>query len=175
MYIIHETIAGDDPRFDSRAEVIGHYWHFTIRKILDASVYTGWIPHEVIDENVAKSHKLTGSYKGEISLPSKATNYEEFRQASGENVGTSRKFIYKLTSTDINNVVKLMQASMRIFAKNHIEDKSVVSKLIDLVNSAKTIEQCEQLLHDYFNVDSALTHGTPRDPKFKIEWIWKKI
>jgi hypothetical protein len=172
MYIIHETIADNDPRFDSRAKIIGNYWHFTIREIADDSIYKDWITHEILDESVAKAYKLTGSYKGEISLPSNSTNYEEFRHASGESAGISRKFIYKLTQTDIENVVKLMKSSMRIFAKNHIVDVKILKNIESLINAVNTIEECERLLYDYFDVNSATTNGIPKNPKFKIDLHW---
>jgi len=167
MYIIHETLAGNDPRLDPRAKAIGSYWHFTIREVQDG-VYIDRIPHEKLSAEVAKSVKLTGAYKDVISLSRPANNIDEIQQVSGD--VEWQKYVYKLTKQDKKNVVVLMKTAMNMYAKTHLEDQETLHKLIEVVNSASTIEGCEYVLYHYFNVGSATTNGKPKEPKFIVKW-----
>lgn len=173
MYIIHETIAGNDPRNIKNSQVIGHYWHFTIRSVKE-NEYLDWLPHEKISEEVAYSCRITGAYKGVVSLARDAVSPEEVISASGD--VPYGKYIYKLTDSDKKNVVELMKSAMRLFAKGHLQKKNQINKLMPVIDEADTIEKCEEVLFHYFKVNTASTQGHARKPAFKLSWIdWTKL
>jgi len=168
MYIIHETLADNDPRLDSRTRAIGDYWHFTIRQILDSSVYIDWLDYIEISESVAKSHKIVNSYKGIISLSEPASNLDEVSKASADT--EYKKYIYELTDEDKKNVMILMKSAMKLFAESHLINKDALSRLLREIEYADSIERCEYVLHHYFGVGSATMNNQPRKPAFKVEW-----
>lgn len=173
MYIIHETLASSDPRIHPETVIFGDYWHFTIRYIPpNKGIFVDWLPHEKLSEEVAKSHTLTGSYKGVLSVSKPVTKKEDIVNASGD--VEWKKYIYKLTAKDKENVIILMKAAMRLYANAHLTDQKVLKRLIKEVNSASTIEGCESVLHHYYGVGSASTNGLARNPSFAITWPWEE-
>jgi hypothetical protein len=173
MYIIHETLAGNDPRIHPETVVVGDYWHFTIRYIPpNKGIFIDWLPHENISEEVAKCCMLTGSYKGVLSISKPVTKKEDIVNASGD--VEWKKYIYKLSAKDKENVVIIMKTAMRLYANTYITDQKTLKRLIKEVNSTSTIESCEHLLHHYYGVGSATTNGLPRNPEFNIKWPWEE-
>jgi len=167
MYIIHETLSDHDPRIDSRTTLIGDYWHFTVRYIPDESVYLDWLLYEEISEPVAKSYKITKSYKGVISISEPVTNIDEITQVSADT--EYKKYIYELTDTDKSNVTELMKASMRLYAKARLQNP-ILEKLLVEVDLADSIERCEYVMHHYYGVGSATMDKTPQRPAFEVNW-----
>jgi hypothetical protein len=173
MYIIHETLPQNDPRIHPDTSVVGNYWNFTIRYIPpNKGIYIDWVPHEKLSEEVANSYKITGAYKGVVSVSKPVTKVSDVQGSSGD--VEWKKYIYVLTKTDKANVVLLMKAAMRLYAQAHLQDQKSLKKLINEVNSVDTIEQCQHILYHYYNIGSALTNGLPKEPKFKVEWPEEK-
>ena len=169
MYIIHETLPSNDPRINEKTSVFGHYWHFTIRYIPDnENIYLDWINHEVLSEEVANSYKISGSYKGTVSVSRPVNNINDVVSSSGD--VEYKKYIYTLTEADKENVVKLMKSAMKLYSKNHLTDQEVFEKLMNKIDSALTIEDCNRVMYDYFNVSSASTNNTPKNPEFEVNW-----
>lgn len=173
MYIIHETLASTDPRVHPETVAIGSYWHFTIRYIPpNKGIFIDWLPYETLSEEVAKCCMLTGAYKGVVSVSKPVTKKEDIVNASGD--VEWKKYIYKLTAKDKENVVLLMKAAMRLYATQYVSDQKTLKKLIKEVNSAYTPEDCKRILHHYYAVGSALMDGLPRTPTFNIIWPWEE-
>ena len=173
MYIIHESLAGDDPRKHPEMVVVGDYWHFTISYIPpNKGIFIDWLPHEKLSEDVAKSFPLTNAYKGVVSLSKPFTKKEDIVTASGD--VEWKKYIYKLTVKDKENVVLLIKAAMRLFAKAHLADDKTLKKLIKEIGTINTMEDCDIFLYNYYNMSSATTHGLEKQPKFKVKWPWDK-
>ena len=168
MYIIHETLSDNDPRIDSKTTAIGDYWHFTIRYVSDSSVYLDWLDYEVLPEEVAKTHKIVNSYKGVISITEPVERIEDIVHASAD--VEYNKYIYELTDDDKKNVVELMKSAMRLFAKNHLQNKDNLDRLLREVNLSDSIERCEYVLHHYYGVGSATMVNQPRKPAFTVQW-----
>jgi hypothetical protein len=173
MYIIHETLASNDPRIHPKSSIVGDYWHFTIRYIPpNKGIFIDWLPHEKISEEAAYACKLAGAYKGVVSLAKQVTKVKDIVGSSGD--VEWKKYIYVLTKTDKANVVLLIKAAMRLYAQAHLQDQKSLKKLINEVNSVDTIEQGQHILYHYYNVGSALTNGLPKEPKFKVAWPEEK-
>lgn len=163
----------NDPRIHPETEIVGDYWHFTIRYIPPKKgIFIDWLPHEKISEETAKCSKLTGAYKGVISVSKPVTKKEDIVNASGD--VEWKKYIYKLTAKDKENVVLIMKSAMRLYAKAHITDQKILKRLIKEVNNTTTIESCEYVLHHYYGVGSATMNGLPRNPEFKIKWPYEE-
>lgn len=174
MFIIHETLPGNDPRIHPETVVVGDYWHFTIRYIPpNKGIFIDWLPHEKISEEVARSCKLVGAYKGVVSVSKPVTKVGDIVSASGD--VEWKKYIYVLTKKDKENVVSLMKAAMRLYAQAHLKDQKTLKKLINEVNICDTMEQCQMVLYYYYNIASALTNGLSKEPKFKVDWPEEKI
>lgn len=173
MYIIHETLSSEDPRVHPEIVKVGDYWHFTISYIPpNKGIFIDWLPHEKLSEDVAKSYPLTNAYRGVVSLSKPFTKKEDIVTASGD--VEWKKFIYKLTSKDKENVVLLIKAAMRLFAKTHLTNDKTLKKLLKEISTINTMEDCDLVLYNYYGMSSATTHGLEKQPKFTIKWPWDK-
>ena len=173
MYIIHETLSSEDPRVHPEIVRVGDYWHFTISYIPpNKGIFIDWLPHEKLDEDVAKSYPLTNAYKGVVSLAAPFTKKDDIVTASGD--VEWKKYVYKLTTKDKQNVVLLIKAAMRLFAKQHITSEKTLKKLMKEITNINTMEDCDLVFYNYFNMSNATTHGLERTPKFQVKWPWDK-
>ena len=141
MYILHETIAGNDPRLHASMKLFGNYWHYTIHYIPEGeNVFVDWLKGEQISEQVAKAHKFTGAVNGELSIKTNTTTWEEIAQASSE-TATGPKHIYELSMDDNNNCIILMKTIIKNYAKNRLK-----SDLISQADAATTIDQLKSII-----------------------------
>lgn len=169
MYIVHKTLNSNDPRIPKNSSIIGHYWHFTIREILDGKgVYIDWLLYEKVSEEVAYSYKLSGSYKGIVSISEPVTNIKDMQSSSGDTEW--KKYSYRLTKQDKANATELKKVCMRLFAREYVQNQKQLKRLLTEVNNCDTVERCDQVLHHYFGVNTNTTNGTPRNPEFKVDW-----
>lgn len=169
MFIIHETLSSQDPRLHPEIVRIGDYWHFTISYIPpNKGVFVDWMAHEKLTEDVARSFPLTNAYRGVVSLSKPFTKKDDIVTASGD--VEWKKHIYKLTATDKDNVVKLIKAAARLYAKLYIKSEKTLKKLIKEIDNASTMEDCDILLYTYYNISTATTRNLEKKPKFQVEW-----
>lgn len=170
MYIIHQTIANDDPRLHPDAVEVGNYWHFTIRFIPpEKEIYIDWLNYIELPEGAAKSSVLTNNYKGVVSLTKPVDKVEDIVTASGDVAW--EKYVYRLTDEDKHNVTILIKTAMRLYATENLSDKKILKKLLKKVDECNTQDECEHILHHYYKVStSPKTHKTPREPEFNIKW-----
>lgn len=153
MYIIHETVAGNDPRLHPKMTRYANYWHYTIHIVPDnENIYVDWLNGEVISEKVAKAYKFCSSKNGEMSVRKSTTIYEEIESASSEaDLGLGPKIIYELTLEDQQNAVELLRVIIKNFAKNRIQDPAKRQAAIDAANQATTVDQCNSVLGVHCN------------------------
>lgn len=170
VYIIHQTIANDDPRLHPDAVVVGDYWHFTIRYIPpEKDIYIDWLNYLELPEGAAKSSVLTNNYKGVVSLVKPVDKVDDIVTASGD--VEWEKHVYRLTEEDKQNVTMLIKTAMRLYATENLTDNKKLKKLLQKVNACTNQEECENILHHYYKVStSPITHNTPREPEFNIKW-----
>jgi len=168
MYIIHPTIADNDPRIPKGSKVVGDYWHFTMRYIPDGA-YIDWINYIELSEEVAKSAVLTNAYRDVVSVTEPVSKAEDIVTASGD--VEWEKYVYRLTDKDKENVTVLIKSAMRLYANENLTDKKILKKLLQKVEACSTKEECELILHNYYKVTaSPAMNKTPREPEFNIKW-----
>jgi hypothetical protein len=173
MYIIHETVAGNDPRLLPSMEIAGGYWIYTIRRVPDdlPSAYIDWLKAEVITESVARAYKFCGAKDNEITVRKTTTVYEEIASASSEaDMSQGPKMYYYLTGEDVVNTTNLLKVIMLNHTNNHLKNQEVKPHLVKLINSCKTIEDTHWMLATYFSCENATTYGKPRTPLISVEW-----
>lgn len=150
MYILHETVAGNDPRLHPAMQVFGTYWHYTVTYIPDdvaGSVYYDWLKPEVISEDVAKAYKFTGASNNELTVKKSASNWEELATASGESLsGHGEKFIYELTTKDRANCVSFLKAMIKNYVTNRVEDADKRNSILQLLTTVRSIDECRAIL-----------------------------
>jgi hypothetical protein len=151
MYIVHETVAGDDPRLHPSMQMFGSFWHYTIRYIPDnENVYIDWLKGAVISEDVAKAHKFTSAVNGELTVKKNTSNWDELLHASSENMN-GPKAIYELTVRDHDNCVAFLKATFGIFIKTRVLDATDSQRLTEMVQTATTIEQLKRIQSQYMH------------------------
>ena len=181
MYIMFETIAGNDPRRDPKLIHLNQFWHLTIGYIApenEADVYTKWLNGEVISKDVAEAAVFCTAHHGEMSVLAD----EKGNIANNKIIPTSygdphyKKATYFLTDEDKKNAIECMKAAMRIFTNNHCPDESQKTMMIEKINSidsaAADLDGAQMFMATYFEFDTAYTNGKPRSPEFKIDWVW---
>ena len=170
MYIIHQSITGNDPRLHESFVEVGHYWHFTITQVPDdQGIYIDWLSYLELPEEVAKCSILTNNYKGVVSLTKPTNRVEDMVTASGDIEW--EKYVYRLTDQDKQNVTALMKSAMKLYATDTLDDRKLLKKLLNKVESCQNQEDCEQIMHHYYKVSlSPTTNKQPREPEFNIKW-----
>lgn len=173
-YIIHESVAGNDPRLHPKMEQIGEFWHYNVIKFPsnDPDIVHSWLHGEEVTENVAKAYKFTSAHENEISVRKSTNVYEEIFDGSGDTEDLDEtKVYYRLTPTDTNNTLEFFKTIMRIHIKNHADETSkYTSALRSMVDQVSTINQAQDLMYDYFDVGFPINARRVRKPKFNINW-----
>jgi len=148
MYIVHEAIPSNDPRWHPEMIRVGSFWQYLITEVPDGkNIYTDWLNGEVVTRDVARAYKFTGSRNNEMSIRRQTDIWEEIEAASSETVmGTGPKAIYELTVNDVNNTVQLMRTVIKNHAKNRIADAAKRNAAIAAADAATTIAQCDTVL-----------------------------
>ena len=174
IYIIHESVPGNDPRLDPKMERIGDFWHYVVQKFpADRDIVWKWLNGEQVTENIAKAYKFTSAYENEISVRKSTNIYEEISGASGDTEDLDEtKIYYRLTQVDQQNAVEFFKTVMRIHVKNYTEENSKnAHTLLKMIERAATISECQDLMYDYFDVGFPINVRRKRAPKFQIHWL----
>lgn len=159
MYIIFESIPGNDPRLDSRMNYFGDFWHYSIYEvpeIPDDPIYVKWLDHLVISREVADSYKLTASTGGELSTAGPAKKLSEAEGAS--DTGGS-KWIYQLSLEDHKNTIELMKSASILHIKKYLKNKEVETSLIQEMNKCVSVDQMQQWMSTYFDTQYTSVAG----------------
>ena len=174
IYIIHEVVAGNDPRLDPQMEIVGDFWHYQVRKFpSNQDIVWKWLKGEQVTESVAKAYKFTPAHENEISVRKSTNVYEELSGASGDTEDLDQtKIYYRLTPVDQQNTVEFFKTAMRIHVRNHTEENSKTAQaLLKIIEQLSTVTECQNIMYDYFDVGFPVNVQRKRSPKFNINWI----
>ncbi|MGY8864117.1 MAG: hypothetical protein ACKVJK_00675 [Methylophagaceae bacterium] len=171
IYIIHETIAGNDPRWQPGMELIGDFWNYSVSTAPDGT-FVDWLHGKVVGEFVAKSYKFVTARDGEIPVAKMTNVYEQIVQDTGDtHTAEGPKFYYDLTEQDTNNGIQFMKTVMELHIQNHLDaNNGYVNALRQMISGMETLDQGQRIMYDYFDCNFASTNMTPRKPTFKVEW-----
>ena len=175
IYIIHETISGNDPRWLPGMERIGDFWSYTVNTAPDGT-FVDWLNGAVVTEKVAKSYKFVTALNGEIPVAKKTDIYEQIVQDTGDtHTEEGPKFYYELSEQDTNNGIQFLKTVMNLHIKNKLDaNKGYIPALTKMGNEVTTLDECQRLMYNYFECNFPATNLTPRTPTFKVNWTEKE-
>lgn len=161
MYIVCETIAGNDPRYTDTLERIYSHW-----------IYTSYYNPTPVDldqydaievtESVARSMKFANVNKGKIGLRTGSLAHDEVFGNSTEADGT--KTYYYINEGEETETVELLKVEMKLYLRKHYRDivkpeqQSAWAEKKALIEAE--IEACDSLvntkilMHKRFGLDS---------------------
>ncbi len=164
MYIVCETIPGNDPRYIETLERIYSHWVFTAYynpEPLDLDLYDA----VEVSESVARSMKFANTNKGKISLRTGSLAHEEVFGNSTETYRT--KTYYYLNESEEAETGELLKIEMSLYLRKHFRDivppghrheyalkKAQIES--DIV-SVDSLVNAKILMHTKFGLDSL--HG----------------
>jgi|APGre2960657444_1045066.scaffolds.fasta_scaffold220341_1 hypothetical protein len=164
MYIICETLAGNDPRYTSDLERIYSHWIYTAYynpTPLDLELYDAI----EVSESVARSMKFANVNKGKIGLRTGSLAHEEVFGNSTEADGV--KTYYYIDESEEAETVELLRVEMLLHLRKHYRDILSEQKRNDLhpkkvaieaeIAACDTLINTKILMHTKFGVDSL--HG----------------
>lgn len=172
IYIIHETIASNDPRWMKGMERIGDFWNYTVTTAPDGT-YIDWLNGKVVSEKIAKSYKFVTAANGEIPVAKQTNIYEQIVQDTGDtHTAEGPKFYYDLTAQDTNNGIEFLKSVMELHIKNHLDpNNGYIPTLTKMANEITSLDQGQRLMYDYFDCNFPTTNLSARKPTFKVDWI----
>lgn len=184
MFILYETIAGNDPRQDPRIKNIGKFWHYDIGLIAPEDEGTTpyeWLKGTVITERLAYANKFAAAVDGEVTLVSKNfKSYDEIvfaTNASTMNAETYVREIYFLTDEDKQNARDFIAECLKLQVKNYITPDTMKNpagtdtRLMAVINGATTLNQIQMAMKNYFACDVNL-YTTTRAKTYEFEVNW---
>lgn len=164
MYIICETIAGNDPRYTSDLERIYSHWIYTAYYSptdLDLALYDA----VEVSESVARSMKFGNVNKGKIGLRTGSLAHEEVFGNSTEADGV--KTYHYIDQVEEELTVECLKIEMQLHLKKHYRDilseslrQNYNAKKIELeteISACDTLINTKILMHRKFGLDSL--HG----------------
>ena len=169
MYIIYESIASNDPRRDSRIQMIASEWHYTIGYIAPAdegAVNTEWLKATTITEGMANAHNFTNALDGEVPIMRNVSNPRDIVQPTSFGDSNYEKINYTLTSTDELNTVGLLKAIMLNFAEHHFTEETGLVQIKAQVPGLQTLKDTQMYMATYFEWECAYTANKDKTPQF---------
>lgn len=167
MYIVCETIPGNDPRFIPELQRMYSHWIYQtyyiapeFEHLIDLDKYEAIN----ISEDAAKAAKfgnVSGSIR-KIGLRAGSTQYDEvFGNSTEKENGT--KTYYYIDDIDEHDTVELLKAEMHLYLKKHYEQilndserKEFASKRAQIekeISEASDIINCHRIMHTRFGVE----------------------
>jgi hypothetical protein len=176
MYIVYEAISNTDPRFDTKIQEIGKFWHYTVAYIApenESSVVTSWLKGEEVPETVAKANKFACASHGELTVVNKlATRYEDIISPTSYSNNNYKKDIYFLTPQNKTDSVTFVKIVMKQYA-NSKAPEDVAAKLIEKIEALdpNDLDAAQYFMYCYFPWSIYATEGRPRPREFEVPWI----
>ena len=170
-YIIHEAVAGDDPRIDPKMETVGEFWHYSIIKFpSDQGIVYHWLNGVEVTESIAKAYKFTSAHENEVSVRVSTTNYDEISDGSGDTEDReSTKIYYRLTAEDQKNTIDFFKAIMKLHLQNRADSSSKNTQaLASMIDRLSSVTDAQNLMYDYLDVGFAVNVTQRRAPKFNV-------
>lgn len=175
MYIIFETISGNDPRLDGRIKFTGTFWHYTIAYIDpndEKDVIISWLNGTEVSESVAKADKFASSYNGELTIikGTSPSSYEDFVSPTSNGDNNYKKDLYVLTEQDEENATTLLKEILTNYSTNHLTEKEQLELMLSEISKLKTLNETQMFMATYFEFDIAYTNGKDKVKEFDFTW-----
>jgi hypothetical protein len=161
MYMVCETLGGDDFRLLPKIKQMYQHWIFSVYYVPD-SIKIDLNDYNAIEveEDVAKSMKFAMVDKGKIGIRTGTDIHEDIFAESME--ATGEKQYYYLTEEDDRNTVELMKAEMRLYLDMHYNKlgkdaekyKGKKQAILQLIKECSSITDCQKLQHTHFGVEN---------------------
>lgn len=164
MYIISETLAGNDPRFHADMERIYSHWIYTsyyVPENIRHMVKPDNTDMVEVSEGVARAVKFGNVNAGKIGIRTGTLAHEEVFGESTEPDG--QKTYYYITSDDEKNVVDALKIEMKLHLNKHYsrltpEEHSKFSNkkqtIENEIAACETLVDCQKLMHVKFGLES---------------------
>jgi hypothetical protein len=164
MYIISETLAGNDPRFKPLMERIYSHWEYTSYYVpdgTDVSDLVDGIAAVQVTEDIARSLKFGNVNNGKIGIRTGTLAHEEVFGESTEPDG--EKTYYFITSDDENNLISAYKEEMKLYLNEHFSKISSAdaekwaskkTQVTQEINECTSVDACRRLMHTRFGLDS---------------------
>jgi len=178
MYIIYESMAGNDPRKTPLIEDIASEWHYTIAHIKPenlSKVNLEWYKATEITEGMAYAYHFTNAVNEEVSLMKSTSNPKDMVQPTSFGEEGYTKVDYKLTSTDELNAVGLLKAIMLNWAENHLSEETGLVQIKTKVPTLKRLKETQMFMATYFETEFAYTAGKEKTPEFQTTKFSQQI
>ncbi len=176
MYIVYETIAHTDPRFDPKIQEMGKFWHYTVAYIApedESSVVTSWLKADQVSEAVAKANKFAYANNGELTVVNrKATNYEDIISPTSYGNNAYKKDIYFLTPQNKTDSVTFIKIVMKQYAVSKAPEE-IATKLVEKIDALdpNDLDAAQYFMYCYFPWSIAATEGRPKPKEFDVPWV----
>jgi hypothetical protein len=164
MYIVCETIAGNDPRYIDTLERIYSHWIYTAYynpSPIDLNYYDAM----EVSESVARAMKFANVNKGKIGLRTGSLAHDEVFGNSTEADG--EKTYYYIDEGEETEAVEILKVEMKLYLRKHYRDivkpeqqaawaekKAEIEAEIEACNN---LIDTKILMHKRFGLDSL--HG----------------
>lgn len=176
MYIIYESISNTDPRFDTKIQEMGKFWHYTVAYIApedESTVITSWLKAEEVSEAVAKANKFAYANNGELTVVNrKATSYEDIVSPTSGGNNNYKKDILFLNPQQKTDSVSFIKICMKMYANSKAPEETA-TKLIEKIEALdpNDLDAAQYFMYTYFPWSIAATEGRPRNKEFEVPWV----
>jgi hypothetical protein len=164
MYIISETLAGNDPRFHNDMERIYTHWIYTSYYVPESAKSSIVVDNKEIvevSEDIARAVKFGNVNAGKIGIRTGSLAYEEVFGESTEPDG--QKTYYYINESDEQNVVQALKSEMTLYLNKHFsrlpsEEYSRYSDkrqtIENEIAACNSLVDCQKLMHVRFGLES---------------------
>jgi hypothetical protein len=170
MFIVFESIAGNDPRLLPQLERFHNYWNYTVYRIdeqyisnLDSSLIFATLTDEE-----GRASMLADAAEGRVTVkPNTDLSTLVLDNISGKPL--AEKFWYVLTQDDKTNVISFLKKVLKIHGQKYVKSPEELSLYNLEIDNCQTHEDCNFFMYHYLDVAHWNTGGE-RNPKFSITW-----
>jgi hypothetical protein len=170
MYIVLETLAGNDLRLVPQIEIMPQYkyWAFEVAFIdpsYETSVDLSNIVHKIVPEHVARACKFASAdHSDRLGIVQGSQIHEEMMHATLEHHQSKPKVYYQMTEQDINDAIEFYKVVLSLALEVHYRDlpsdqaaANADTKLAlqNEIDSITTILEARELMHTKFGTASS--------------------
>lgn len=170
MYIVLETLAGNDPRLVPQLEIMSQYkyWSFEVAFIdpaYETTVDLSTIIHKVVPEHVARACKFASAdHSDRLGIVQGSQIHEEMMHATLEHHESKPKVYYQMTEQDINDALEFYKVVLSLALEIHYRDLPVDQadsnadtklSLQNEIDAITSVEQAREIMHKKFGTASS--------------------